>query len=295
MSVDNEVSIGTSSGVTNEHWFDRLAKGLATGVNRRAFLVRLGASALGVLSAPFVGSSIARAAQTVEMGRGQCDSVPDGSLVVGDAELADGTKLYPYPQSGEFGNMTWMNQAARVCFPYGGKYRTDADRDYQQQKMQEALTSGCQENRGCNGVYVWHFPGNLPAGEEVRHSGTGANGSDEVCPEPVLDKIIKVNAGWQTMHRRSRFDGDGPVAVDGTIVYEPDNNARTGQQVRNYSRKSVQVRMDFGGDYECVSLDIDVARERADEAVRLSKEKQGFRRVSIIEISRNGEVSITRR
>ena len=69
------------------------------GFDARRFAGRA-ALAVGFAYAGFVGGVRPASAQTVEMARGQCDTVPAGSFVVGDAETKGGVRFYPYPQSG---------------------------------------------------------------------------------------------------------------------------------------------------------------------------------------------------
>ncbi len=255
--------------------------------------------AVGVAFAGFVGGVRPAFAQTVEMSKGQCEIVPAGSLVVGDATLKDGTKLYPYPQSGEFGNMTWINQSVEVCAtenPF--KFRKEATNEYRDQKRLEMVESGCQDRNGCNGVYEWHFPGNLPAGEEVRHTGTGAIAGGEVCPETVLDKILAPNSNRLFLHQASKLDADTEVFVNGKLVYTPDSNKKTGQQTRVYNTSvGVEVKPVYGGDYECDGepQTINDFTRRADTAIEISKKKQGFDTVNLVEVMPDGSVKISLR
>lgn len=254
--------------------------------------------AAGVAFAGFVGGVRPASAQTIEVGRGQCPDVPAGSLVVGDAQLADGTPFYHSPHSGEKGTLTWMDAAAKVCFPFGGKYRPGATEQYAAEKRQELMTSGCHEQKGCSGIVESRYngsAGSLPQGAEQRHTSTGVK-SGTIVSEAVYDRLIAEGVKDQ-LTEWCFLDGDAVISVDGKEVYRPDDNPKTGQQTRVHTNRLVEAEMLGGANLECIGYGLDMAtyNRRADRNVQLMKGNSSPDGVDVVDLHDDGRVTVTKR
>lgn len=250
----------------------------------------------------FSGAPVAEAApanQTQNIGKGECIPAKAPGLAVGDLhrESNTGPRLYLYPQTGNNGNMTWIDQDTVLCGgENGGKYRPNADQAYFLEQQRVMKESGCQQNSGCDGIRVWRYPEAQPVGREGCVNNTDLTSHNPI--EGIQDWLICRTEGQEKDVKTAEWcdiQGDGAVVVNGRVVFVPDSDKNTAQYTRIHTTEPTAIRSQWELDVECIGapFDMSTAEQRNEEKIRLLKGTHAA--VNVVDVFPGGSVTVTRR
>jgi hypothetical protein len=250
----------------------------------------------------FSGAPVAEAApanQTQNIGKGECIPAKAPGLAVGDLhrDSNTGPRLYLFPQTGNNGNMTWIDQDTVLCGgENGGKYRPNADQAYFIEQQRVMTEKGCQQDSGCDGIRVWRYPEAQPVGREGCVNNTDLTSHNPI--EGIKDWLICRTEGQEKDVKTAEWcdiQGDGAVVVNGQVKFVPDSDKKTAQYTRIHTTEPTAIRSQWELDVECIGapFDMSTAEERNEEKIRLLKGTHGS--VNVVDVFPGGGVTVTRR